>query len=223
MPIHLENFAHYPAGWLSEPLADFLNADERTALDVMSFSFGFEVTHAYRFWESLVARILAGETTNDRCRWDVELPYAGHVVRVEVKYSREFECRFTTGVRPILKFAAPKGAGPEKPAHVLVLVGVDDKHAVYTWAIPGIAVRQCRSITLTSPRVRQGESRSRGIDGYRCPPTQLLPEVLRAFRSHLAHDAAHHAATRARTRHEQQTAGMDALFPLDQEETADGA
>ncbi|TYK47180.1 hypothetical protein [Actinomadura decatromicini] len=36
---------------------------------------------------------------------------------------------------------------------------------------------------------------------------------------HLSYDAAHHAQTRARTLHEQQTSGMDALFDL---EASDG-
>lgn len=50
-------------------------------------------------------------------------------------------------------------------------------------------------------------------------PENCADDNLRAMcqACHLAYDAPHHAQTRARTRHAEQTAGMDALFTLDEE------
>lgn len=45
-----------------------------------------------------------------------------------------------------------------------------------------------------------------------CDPANLFAACQKC---HLSYDAAHHAATRARTRHAEAVAGMDALFTLD--------
>lgn len=203
MPIRPEN--HH---LLSEPLTDFLDPEESAAVDLMRRSFRVDVTRTYQFWEAAVARLTGGSLTAHGCPWDVELPYFDRPIRIEVKYSQESWCQFQQGRRAIFKFAAPKGAGVEKAADVIVLVGIDGNEDVYTWVIPARKVRKCASITLTSPRFRVGASRSREIDSYRCPPTQTLPEVLRAYRRHIRHDChahrcyslQHHAQTRAETR-----------------------
>lgn len=50
-------------------------------------------------------------------------------------------------------------------------------------------------------------------------PENCDPDNLRAMcqACHLTYDAAHHAATRARTLHAQQIAGMSPLFDLDEQ------
>lgn len=50
-------------------------------------------------------------------------------------------------------------------------------------------------------------------------PENCAPDNLRAMcqACHLTYDAAHHAATRARTLHAQQTTGMSPLFDLDEQ------
>jgi hypothetical protein len=196
MPIRPEN----PAP-LSEPLGDFLDLNEQAALSLMADSFGVDVARSYQFWEAMVARITSGTLTEHKCPWDVELPYLDEPIRIEVKYAQETMCRFQTGTRAIFKFAAPKGMTTEKPVDVVVLVGIDGLDHVSTWVVPGAAIRQCASITMTSPRFRRGgASRSRGVDGFLCPPSQVLPEVLRSYRVHLHYDRDHHAETRAHTR-----------------------
>ncbi len=185
---------------MHEPLSSFLDPEELAAIELMRSRFGVDVRRTYQFWEHAVSRIVAGTVTAAGCPWDVELPWGPHVIRIEVKFSQEFTCRFRVGPRQVFKFAQPKGEGAEKGAHVIVLVGIDTENDAHSWVIPARAVRKSRSITLTSPRFRTGESRSRGIDGYRCPPTQMLPETLRASREHLHHARGHHAETRARTK-----------------------
>lgn len=200
MPIRPENRHRYPAP-LSEPLTDFMSPDEQAALNLMSTSFGVDVARSYQFWEALVARITSGTLTAHKCPWDVELPYLDEPIHIEVKYAQETSCRFRAGTRSIFKFAAPKGLATEKPVDVVVLIGIDGLDHVSTWVVPGAAIRQCASITMTSPRFRKGtESRSRGVDGYLCPPSQLLPEVLRSYRAHLHYDRNHHRHTAATTR-----------------------
>lgn len=190
MPIRPEN---RDPDRLSEPLTDFLNAEEQHAASVMAMSFGVDVTRTYQFWESMVGRITSGTLTDHKCAWDIELPYIDDPIRIEVKYAQESWCRFNQGARPIFKFAAPKGLMTEKAADVIVLIGIDALEHVHTWAVPAREVRKCVSITLTSPRYRLGgESRSRGVDSFHCPPSQLLPEVLRSYR--------HHRETAAATR-----------------------
>jgi hypothetical protein len=190
MPIRPENRA---PDWLSEPLADFLTAEEQHAASVMTTSFGVDVTRTYQFWESMVGRITSGTLTDHKCAWDIELPYTDDPIRIEVKYAQESWCRFSRETRPIFKFAAPKGRTTEKAADVIVLIGIDALEHVHAWAVPAREVRKCASITLTSPRYRLGgQSRSRGVDSFHCPPSQLLPEVLRSYR--------HHRETAAATR-----------------------
>lgn len=189
MPIRPENRARYPADWtgmvaLHEPLSVFLDADELRAVQVMR-GFGADPTRSFQFWESLVARILSGTTTPAGEPWDValQLPDGGRV-RVEVKFSTEFACRFSTGVRRVFKFATPQGVGVHaKPVDALILIGADDADDVHTWVVPAHALARPTSITLTNPKARSGAaSRSFPLDEYRCPPSQVLPEVLRATR-----------------------------------------
>lgn len=183
MPIRPEN--RHRSARLSEPLADFMSPEELAALMLMSSSFGVEVARSYQFHESLVGRITSGTLTNHKCPWDIELPYGDQPIRIEVKYAQESWCNFANGRRAIFKFAAPKGLTTPKDADVIVLVGLDSLDHLSTWAIPAAVVQQCTSITLTSPRFRKGgASKSRGVDAYRCPPSQLLPEVLRSYREH---------------------------------------
>lgn len=183
MPIRPEDTARPPGDYLAEPLSAFVGPEELSALKVMAQSFNVDVTRTYQFWESAVARLVDGRLTVHKCPWDVELPYLERPIRIEVKYAQETWCNFRAGKRAIFKFAAPKGAhGAEKAGDVIVLLGIDEAQQVHAWVVPATAVKRCTSITLTSPRFRTGSSRSRGVDGYRCPPTQLLPEVLRAYR-----------------------------------------
>ncbi len=206
MPIRSEMRSRWPQGCshsLAEPLADLLDTEEISAIRLLQERMGTDVTRTFQFWEAMVARLTSGTLTKHKCPWDVELDQGPHHIRIEVKFAREVMCRFTDGPRPIFKFANPKGQKTEKTAHVLVLLGIDDADDVHTWIIPGRAVRHCKSITLTSPRVRLGASHSRSVDGYRCPASQLLPEVLRAYRAHLA-QASHTRAVKA-------AEGMDAL------------
>jgi hypothetical protein len=186
---------------LCEPLSSFMSQAEMDAIELLRTSFGIDVTQSFQFWEAAVARITAGNLTPHQCPWDVEIPYGRIDIRVEVKSSREFDCRFRSGTRPVFKFAQPKGDGAEKAADVIVLIGLDVA-GVHTWAVPANSVNKCSSITLTSPRLRRGQSRSRGIDQFLCPPTQLLPEIIRASRCHLHYDKEHHAETAYRTRRE---------------------
>lgn len=206
-----------PIPVLSESLAEFLSPDELDAAHLMRERFHVDVTRTYQFWEAAVVRITDGVPTSHKCPWDVEIDPEGIAIRVEVKFSQEFRCRFQTGVREVMKFADPKGSATEKASHVTILVGIDAVDAVHTWAIPSALLPQSRSITLTSPRVRlDGHARSR-VDSWRCPPTQLLPETLRAWRCHLHYDRDHHAQTAAQTRLAAEHAGMEPL-PLDDEQ-----
>jgi hypothetical protein len=185
---------------LSESLAAFLGQNELGAARLIRDEFHVDVTRTYQFWEAAVARITTGGQTPHGCPWDVELDYFGKAIRIEVKFSQEFECTFRAGTRQVFKFAAPKGTGEEKPSHVTVLLGIDGQDDVHTWVIPSASLAQSASITLTSPRARRGGTSRSPVDAWRCPPTQLLPEVLRAWRCHLHYDRDHHAETRARTR-----------------------
>lgn len=185
---------------LSEPLAAFLTPEEIAAARLMRDQFRVDVTRTFQFWEAAVARITTGALTSQGCPWDIELDYFGAPLRIEVKFSQEFECRFRAGSRHVLKFASPKGDGAEKASHVTVLLGIDELDDVHAWAIPSASLPQSASITLTSPRVRKGGTSRSPVDVWRCPPTQLLPEVLRAWRCHLHYDRDHHRETAAATR-----------------------
>jgi hypothetical protein len=185
---------------LSEPLAAFLTAEEISAAQLMRDQFAVDVTRTYQFWEAAVARITTGALTPQGCPWDVELDYFGSPVHIEVKFSQEFESRFQAGTRHVMKFASPKGDGAEKASHVTVLLGIDELDDVHAWAVPSASLAQSASITLTSPRVRRGGTSRSPVDVWRCPPTQLLPEVLRAWRCHLHYDRDHHRETAAATR-----------------------
>ena len=169
---------------LGEPLLAFLDHDELAAIALLRDRFGIDPTRTYQFWEAAVARITSGTVTVAGCPWDVELPYGDETILIEVKFSQEFACRFRTGVRRVLKFAAPAGTSKTraKPVHVTVLIGIDDTETIHTWAIPSGLLPRATSITLTTPRDRIGRQHGRsGLDRWYCPPTQLLPAVLDAF------------------------------------------
>lgn len=213
MPIRPESAGRYPKGVdhsLAEPLSDLLTVDELAAIGLLQNQMGIDVTRTFQFWEALVATITSGTLTDHKCPWDVELWQGPCHIRIEVKFAQEILCRFADGPRQVFKFADPKGRGTEKTAHVVVLLGIDAANEVHCWVIPGRTVRYCKSITLTSPRVRLRASRSRSVDGHRCPVRQLLPEVLRAYRAHIG-DADEHKAQASRTRAAKATVGMDAL------------
>lgn len=173
---------------LAEPLTAFLSSEELTAVRLIRDQFQVDVTRTYQFWEAAVARITTGIQTTHGCPWDVELDHLGTPIRIEVKFSQEFPCRFRTGTRQVFKFAAPKGEGREKPSDVTVLLGIDAEDNVHAWAVPSGTLPQSTSITLTSPRTRLGGTSRSPVDVWRCPPTQLLPEILRAWRRHLDTD-----------------------------------
>jgi hypothetical protein len=193
---------------LCEPITALLSPGECAAVDLMREQFQVDVTRTYQFWEAAAARLTGGSLTSAGCPWDVELPYLDSPIRIEVKYAQESWCKFQQGNRAIFKFAAPKGSGVEKDADVIALLGIDAEQDVHAWVIPAREVRKCASITFTSPRFRTGASRSRGLDEYRCPPSQLLPEVLWSYRHHVGHDCQshlhydrdHHRQTAAATR-----------------------
>jgi hypothetical protein len=198
---------------LAEPLSAFTSDPEREALSVVTSSLGMDPTRSFQFWESMVARITGGRLTRANCPWDVEIPHGLRPIRVEVKYAQESWMRFATGPRPVLKFAAPKGASRQKAADVVVFVGIDGRQDVHTWVLPARVLRRSTSITLTSPRYRVRPGRAAAMDEHQCPPTQLLPEVLRAYRCHLHYDRGHHAETRAATRRAEAEARGEHTLP----------
>lgn len=203
MAIRPENRKRYPPDWpdLWEPLAGFLSADEARAIDTLRKTLGVDPTRSFQFFEALVARILDGRLTSHKCGWDVEIGEGDLVIRIEVKYAAESMCRFRNGPRPIFKFADPRGRGAPKDAHALVLLGIDSAGDLHAWVAPRAGVGQVPSITLTAPKHRTGTStRAFPFDAFRCPPSQLLPEVLRAARDLTVYDAKHHAETAAATR-----------------------
>lgn len=198
----------------AESLDAFLDETELAAISLMREQFQVDVARTYQFWESAVSRIITGQMTPHGCPWDVELDYFGSPICIEVKFSQEFDCRFRAGVRPVFKFAAPRGEGREKASAVTVLVGIDSRDDVHTWVIPSAALPRVASITLTSPRARLGGSSRSAVDAWRCPPTQLLPEVLYAWRCHLHYDRDHHRETALATRRAMLAAqGQGELFP----------
>lgn len=188
---------------LHEPLDDWLTAAELAAIDTMR-RFGADPLRDYRFWEALVCRIIDGRPTGHNVAWDVELDHPrGAPVRVEVKHSVEFACAFSNGTRRVFRFAKPRGKdGAAKDCDALVLIGADSDGDVHTWVVPPAALKQCHSVTLTSPKRRKWNSdRSYPIDEFLCPPSQLLPEVLRASRRNgRPYDHDHHRANSQATR-----------------------
>lgn len=169
---------------MTETLDQFLDSEELDALDLVRNRFGFDAVRAYQFWESAVARIVAGRTTSAGCPWDVEIDYFdAPPIRIEVKFSQEFTCQFAQGARQVYKFADPKGGGAAKDVDVIVFVGVDAADGVDVWVAPAASIGQVRSITMTVPRCRVGFDRSK-LAGREQPLSQLLPEVLRAYRRH---------------------------------------
>lgn len=197
---------------LSEPIATLLGADEVHALRVMRQSFGVDVMKTFQFWEAMVARIVAGRLTAHKCGWDVEIDCEeAEAVRVEVKHSAEFMCRFRSGTRPVFKFANPKGLRSPKAAHAIVLLGIDSNSDLHAWVLPPHAIGLVASITLTSPSHLTGTAtRTFPMDEFRCPPTQILPEVLRVSRDVTVYDRQHHNETAYHTRRAR--AGTAELF-----------
>lgn len=184
---------------MPEALALFLSADELAARNLIRDRFGVDVARTYQFWESAVARIVAGDTTTASCPWDVEVDYFGQQIRIEVKFSQEFTCNFGRGARQVYKFAEPKGGGKAKEVDAIVFVGIDANDGLDAWVAPASSIGHVRSITVTVPRCRTGTDRS-VLGGVAIPLDQLLPEVLRAYRCHLHYDRDHHRETAAATR-----------------------
>lgn len=189
---------------MPEYLSYFLSGEELDARELLHVRFGADIARTYQFWEAAVARIVAGHVTSASCPWDVEIAYFTEQIRIEVKFSQEFTCQFRQGSRQVYKFALPKGGGKAKDAHVIVFVGLDAADAVDIWVAPAASIGQVSSITLTVPRTRTGADRSM-LGGLDQPLSQLLPEVVRAYRCHLRYDREHHAETRLHTR---------GIFPL---------
>lgn len=182
---------------LHEPLDQWLTDAELAAIRTMR-QFGADPLRDFRFWEALVCRILDGRPTGHSVAWDVELDHPrGAPIRVEVKHSVEFDCAFSNGTRPVFRFAKPKGKdGPPKDCDAIVLIGCDGEGEgdMHTWVLPPRAIKQCHSVTLTSPKHRKWNSdRSYPTDEFLCPPSQMLPEVLRASRANgRPYDHQHH-------------------------------
>lgn len=172
---------------LSEPLTYLLIADEMAATETLRAGLGIDPTRTFQFWESVVARLTGGDTTPAACPWDVTLPFAAdETIRIEVKYAQESSCAYSSGERLVFKWADLKGRRTEKPAEVIVLLGLDALDRVHAWVVPASKIRQVRSVTVTSPRTLVGAvGVHSAVAPYRCPPTQVLPEVLRAYREHL--------------------------------------
>lgn len=195
MPIRKETVTD-----LSEHISEFVGAEEIAAIHLLRDQANVDILRTYQFWEAAIARLTTGTLTPHGCPWDVELDYFGAPVRIEVKFSQEFECRFRSGVRRVMKFALPKGGGAEKASHITVLVGIDNLDNAHAWVIPSAAISKSKSITLTLPGARRGLPSRSVVDFWRCPITQTLPEVLRVWRCHLRYDQAHHQANARRTR-----------------------
>lgn len=173
----------------AEPLSSFLQAQELEAIRLLQRELDMDATKTFQFWESVVSRIVDGTTTDHRCRWDVELIQGDALIRIEVKFSQEFACRFNNGTRHVFKWAVPKGGRPtEKPSHVTTMIGVDNVDLIHMWVVPSAYIPQCKSITVTSPRDRTGGISKNNMDDWYCPPSQLLPEVLRSYRLHIGEE-----------------------------------
>ena len=199
MPIKPETRPRYPGG-LFEPLASFISSSEFDAINTVR-RMGCDPTRDFRFWEAMVSRIVGGTMTPSQCPWDVEidLPWSLIPLRVEVKSSSEFMCKFNNGTRPVFKFALPHGVGQQKkPCEGIVLIGLDAGLDMHTWVVPaGVIKAGCKSLTITSPKRRvQASGRGYDLDRFACPPSQLLPELLRT----LHYDRHHHAANSYATR-----------------------
>jgi len=186
---------------LHEPLTRFLSADELAAIEAVRRAFSVDIRRTYQFWEAVVARIVGGKLTAHKCGWDVEIEVEPAPLRIEVKYSAAFQCRFRSGTRQVFKFADPLGRGGQKAVDALVLIGADHESDLHAWVLPPQALNLARSITLTSPKERRGTStREYPLDDFACPPSQILPEVLRAARDRTVYDREHHAQTAYATR-----------------------
>lgn len=183
---------------LHEPLSAIVPADEYAAVILLRGRLGLDVARTHQFWEAIVATNVAGRQTARSCPWDVELDHYDGAIRIEVKFSQEFECTFREGTRPVFKWALPRGGGAPKPSHVTVFIGIDERDSVHCWVVPTAAVPQVASVTVTSPRARTGSTRS-GLESWQTPPGGVLPAVLDSWRCHLSYDRDHHAATRAAT------------------------
>lgn len=190
--------AHCSTG---EQINELLTIEEVQAISVVRESFGLDICKSFRFWERMIARIVDGHETSHKCSWDVEIHYGETVIKIEVKSSSEFICKFDTGSRPVFKFALPKGDKKQKEAEVIVLIGMDADDDVYAWVAAASEIRQSKSITLTSPSHRAiYAKRHYSLDQYSCPPSQLLPEILNAWRRHYNYDHPMHMFNSARTR-----------------------
>jgi len=170
---------------LSEALDSVLGPEEMNALVLLRDGMGLDIARTHQFWESFVAVATSGRLTPRSCPWDVELDHYAEPIRIEVKFSQEFDCVFRNGTRPVLKFALPRGGGVAKPSDVTVFIGIDSADDVHCWVAPTTVIPQVASITMTSPRVRVGRSRT-GLDSWECPPSELLPAVLHTWRITLA-------------------------------------
>lgn len=165
-----------------------------------------------RFWEKIVARILGGVTTDHQCPWDVEVDG----IKVEVKFSTGFDVAFSKGRRRVFKFASLLGCGLDrKQCDVLVMIGFDNPD-VFCWVVPYADVNS-KVVTISHPAtraVRLGAHNLARFDRFGSSLTQLLPDVCRAYRDGVAHNAwdqPHRAVNASLTR--KLKAGQPDLFP----------
>lgn len=165
---------------LSMPVRDVLTDDEHHAMHVLQAA-GFESARQSAFWEAVVARMLGGSLTEHKALHDVEVTIWGRLCRAEVKFSSATfthyrEIRGQDWSRHVFKWALPRGNSGKHSADVIVLLG-HDAGLVYTWVVPREAIhKECRSITICTPRDRQPNSTGRW-DSFAIPTTELLPAV----------------------------------------------
>jgi len=156
---------------------ELIGSEAQAAREAMIAALGFDPVMTPAFWEAWVAQHVGGCTTPHKAPHDVEA-IGLRQFRFEVKFSRAFQCAYTSGPRRVFKWALtkPQVAAIRQPDAV-VLIGVDgDK--VWTWACPGGVCST--SMTVVTPDTRRGGRRGARMDAMMAPPHDLLPAILRA-------------------------------------------
>lgn len=180
-------------------LNELLTADQAAAVETLRSTLGVDPAADPKFWESLLAQMLAGETTAASAPHDIDL--AG--IPVEVKFSCEFAMMLGNDRRSnVFRWTGLSGHGQTpKDASSTILVGLDRSRRVWFWVIPAAAINGTSTVTCVVPASRRGSDRA-ALDGYACDASDLLARILQ---------------TAARTRTAALAAQMDPLFDIPQE------
>lgn len=156
-------------------------------------------------WEGVVATHIGGKITAHQEGHDVESFMWGKLCRIEVKFSKAFQCRFAPikgkdMTRRVFKWTKFHSLSKRRDIDAFVLIGLDENDLVYAWVIPAFAISlNTSSATFTAPSNRQKGGYRSALIGYLIYFDQLLPCVARAC--HLAYDADQHRRSAQLTRH----------------------